>query len=163
MTDGAVFDSCIYHDGCDDPPEFVRVSTPRARRQYTCCECGHVIHVGTVYESTSGKWGGEMATFRTCVVCVSVRDSLCKGGYAYGELWEAVRDAYDHGSDDDDDEDGDWLVGPPLADREHHAESTQADAEAAPRPGAGDDPGAATAHAGALPVDRGVRRSPRGD
>lgn len=75
---------------CDyDGPEFVSTDTRTARKQHTCCECGHVIALGEKYEHVAGKWDGKLDTFDTCEMCVDLRDALADyngGCFQYGGL-----------------------------------------------------------------------------
>lgn len=80
---------------CDDEgPAFMRVNEKRARRSHRCCECKETISAGHTYEHTSGKWEGEIETFRTCERCADLRASYLAMGYcvAFGTLWS---DHYD--------------------------------------------------------------------
>lgn len=59
---------------CDyDPPAFYDRSTPRARKQHICEECGVTIQPGETYERVVGKWDGHLSTFATCERCHDLR------------------------------------------------------------------------------------------
>lgn len=77
---------------CDyDPAEFVQSEERTARKPHKCCECGHQIEPGEVYEHVRGKWGGEISTFDTCEMCVELREALSDyygGCFQYGGLQE---------------------------------------------------------------------------
>jgi len=47
-----------------EPWEFVRTSSPRARKQHKCCECGGPIPVGTVHRLNAGKADGDFSVLR---------------------------------------------------------------------------------------------------
>jgi len=117
MTEGSVFESCIYDDD-GERPEFAHTTRPRARKEYHCCECSRNIKPGEVYERVAGKWDGEVSTVRTCIVCTNVRVSLFKGAFTYGNMWEAIREEFREYGEFKDTTDEDWLIGPPLADRQ---------------------------------------------
>lgn len=61
-------------------PEFYNQSMVKGRNNYSCCECGCTIPKGDRHESVSGKWEGDMRTFRTCLPCVALRDRIADGG-----------------------------------------------------------------------------------
>lgn len=69
--------------GCDNPPEFYERSIVAARKEHHCCECGTVIVKGERYERVSGKWEGDMETFKTCMPCVELRDAISDDGCFY--------------------------------------------------------------------------------
>ena len=76
---------------CDyEPPEFYDAKERTARTQHRCCECGHTIRPGERYEHVSGKWTGQLGTFKTCMPCADLRDSLSAGGgcFEFGGLNE---------------------------------------------------------------------------
>lgn len=89
-----------YDCVCDyDPPEFCRVSKPRARTQHKCAECGGPIMAGEQYEYVFAKWYGEIDTYKTCERCYDIRKwvknnvpCLC---WAHGNMIEDCREAVD--------------------------------------------------------------------
>lgn len=68
-----------------------------ARKQYTCCECEETIERGEKYEYISILWEGSWNHFRTCTICVRIRDDLCACCYVFGELHETLKEL--HGVD----------------------------------------------------------------
>ncbi len=68
-----------------------------SRKEFKCCECRRVIPIGSGYESTFTVYEGSAETFRTCLVCVEIRDTFhCgtdKGQPLLGELWEHIADS----------------------------------------------------------------------
>jgi hypothetical protein len=78
--------SCDY-----EGPEFISAKEVTAKIINTCSECGREIQIGEQYERVTGKWEGRFDTFRTCLKCQDLRDSLAAangGCFAYGGLWE---------------------------------------------------------------------------
>ena len=73
-----------------ESPEFHSIDNPMARKTHVCCECGESILPGQTYESASGKWDGDVMTYKTCLVCARIRDDYCWGGYLYGGLRETL-------------------------------------------------------------------------
>lgn len=86
-------------------PEFHLARMLRARKQHTCCECGETIEPGTYYEQVTGKWDGWIGTFKTCELCVRIREDWCCT-WEYGDLrnalWECLGFDYVTGECDDD-------------------------------------------------------------
>lgn len=91
-----------------DAPEFMNERTSRARKQHKCDECFGKIPVGTVYHAITGKWDGEVQTYRlhtTCnAIATAARDFLRKeAGLSWdevpgiGELVERAREDADEG------------------------------------------------------------------
>lgn len=64
--------------GCDDleGPEFYLEELVKARKAHTCCECGKAINPGQMYQRITGKWDGNVRTYKTCEPCADLRDSL---------------------------------------------------------------------------------------
>lgn len=90
---------------CDDIPEFCTVADVRARKPHQCCECRDEIAKGEIYERQSGKWSGDLATYKTCLTCRDIRNAIAKiadelwgdACYYFGGLREAVADVCDYG------------------------------------------------------------------
>lgn len=91
-----------------DFPEFMNERTSRARKAHKCCECRGEIPAGTQYRAITGKWGGEVATYRLHVTCHGIAEAARNffqtedGLYSYelpgiGELVEAAREDADQG------------------------------------------------------------------
>jgi len=60
-----------------------------ARKVRVCCECNNEISVGEKYRNESGKWNGEFETYKTCLDCLSLRETFfCS--YEYGRMYEAL-------------------------------------------------------------------------
>jgi len=102
--------SCIIDYGHDcDPPDCFSEKMVTARKEHKCCECGEAIKPGEKYEKATGVWDGKWDTFKTCFLCVRVRNAYCCT-WEYGglreTLWDALGIDYITGDswDDDDDE-----------------------------------------------------------
>ena len=67
--------SCAY-EGWDDGPDVYGCKTRTARKSHRCCECGENIAPGEQYEDAGGLWYGAWATYRTCHLCVRIRDGF---------------------------------------------------------------------------------------
>jgi len=95
---------CVY--GYEDHgPEFSVQLFPRAAKEHQCCECGETIKKGEKHEVVKGKWEGHFTQYRTCMACKNVRDNMMSCGWAYGELWSDIEEAFrnEYGADGNDD------------------------------------------------------------
>ena len=77
---------------CDfDGPEFFSKSTPKARKEHHCCECGRAIHSGEKYERHAGKWDGYFMEHVWCAHCSAAQAILAKRldcpCWLYEDLW----------------------------------------------------------------------------
>ena len=84
--------SCeIVLDSYDaEMPEFFNAATVKARKDHKCHECYRVIPTGEQYFKLSGKWDGEMSTFKVCLDCEDVRRATGNG--SYGALWDELEE-----------------------------------------------------------------------
>lgn len=73
-------------------PLIFSCTTPKARRSHTCCECSETIVPGERYELFKGRWDDGWETYKTCSVCVRIRDQLCSDGFVFRGLREAIWD-----------------------------------------------------------------------
>lgn len=88
MTD---CDVCI--GGCEEPMEMLLNAQPKCRKAFKCCECGLMVPVGDEYEKHVGKYEGQILTYRTCLLCVEIRNVFtCGKGWMYGSLWEELEE-----------------------------------------------------------------------
>lgn len=67
-----------------EPPDVYDVSTPKAKKQHTCCECRGFIEPGEKYQRVRGLWDHEWLNFKTCLDCVILRDEI-SGERRWGE------------------------------------------------------------------------------
>jgi hypothetical protein len=74
----------------EEMPEFCVTDIVKAKKEHKCCECHDKISVGEKYERVKGKWGGEFSTFKTCLICKSIREDYCPVGWEYGGLRETL-------------------------------------------------------------------------
>jgi hypothetical protein len=65
-----------------------------ARKDHICCECSEKIEKGKKYEHSRGLWEGGWETYKTCEVCVRIRNDVYCGRFIYGELREEIWEAY---------------------------------------------------------------------
>lgn len=84
---------CFIENGdIRDAPVVFRERMVRAKGRYLCCECGGLIEPADTYENATGKWDGVFSTFRTCNICVQIRNEFCCSWF-YGSVWEAIIDS----------------------------------------------------------------------
>lgn len=84
----------------NDMPSCFRTVIRTARKDHVCCECRKQIHKHHLYEYSSGIWSGKPDHFKTCMLCVQVRDLVYKmmppefsdEGPHMGGLYEYIRD-----------------------------------------------------------------------
>ena len=71
-------------------PDFWTSVNRKAKKPHTCCECDVEIKKGEIYNFCSGKWEGEVKSYKTCGDCRKIGELLeCYGlGEMYSELWE---------------------------------------------------------------------------
>ena len=80
---------------CDyDGPEFYSVVEPVARKQYECCECSVPIAAGSKHVKATGKWEGELNTFRQHMVMKGQSRDTAWFAITDGE-WPAIRRAFE--------------------------------------------------------------------
>lgn len=65
--------TCSCSCNHDDLPGVSWESTPIARKQHVCCECGATIEPGERYHLDEGVWEGAFARFKTCAFCAKIR------------------------------------------------------------------------------------------
>ena len=78
--------SCDCSVDVDLRPSVESASWRKARRSHVCVECDATIHVGELYEYSSGCWDGRWDHFSTCKPCSAIRRRYCPGGSYYGQL-----------------------------------------------------------------------------
>jgi hypothetical protein len=62
-----------------------------ARKDHLCAECGAHIQAKTKYEYYVGLFDGELYVSKTCLDCVSLRDTFFPlGGYVFGHVRDYV-------------------------------------------------------------------------
>lgn len=81
-----------------ESPDFFKHAEPRARREHKCCECNRIIRQGSRYHRISGKWGGEVETFKICRWCESIREMWSnhvypEDGPCYGDLRNFINES----------------------------------------------------------------------
>lgn len=88
-----MFDSCLFGDyGYEN--QLYWATTPRAGKAHECCECLGEIKKGERHELVKGKTDDAWWSSRTCLICVRVRVSVCRGEWLFGDLWDRIVGAY---------------------------------------------------------------------
>ena len=90
LATGPCSDVCVLsYDG--DAAEFYETTLPKARKTHQCIECGNAIQPGENYERTSAKWEDEVKTYKTCLLCVEIRNKFsCDGSWIFGTIWDEL-------------------------------------------------------------------------
>jgi len=65
-----------------------------ARKEHVCGECRCVIPKGTRYEYATGVWDGRPDSFKTCLLCVEIRDHFACEGWIYEQLWGDLQESF---------------------------------------------------------------------
>jgi hypothetical protein len=81
--------SCVYVDDYNKP-SFIYARTRKARKEHICCDCERIIQIGETYEIAKGKWDLSMETYKTCLDCLSLRETFFCKGFLYGGIREYV-------------------------------------------------------------------------
>jgi len=98
-----MFPACISFE-VDETVTLLRESFPVACVPHECGECGDTIHPGERYEKHVTVSEGEMAVYKTCILCQRIRDSLFTHNWYYGRIWEEIHEmccGYDEDTDED--------------------------------------------------------------
>ena len=84
---------CMVDDS-DGLVTVLRESTPMARKEHRCDECGRGICVGERYLNEGILWQGEKNTHKTCAHCQQVRSWLLTecGGWVFSGLREDINE-----------------------------------------------------------------------
>lgn len=72
---------------------------------HACCECGETIATGVTYEHYEGTNPESdpddadpdvdpVDVYRTCTLCVEIRDHFECGGWIFGQLWQDLQDNF---------------------------------------------------------------------
>jgi hypothetical protein len=83
---------CICVDSSYNLAEVSKTENRTARKEHICCECRDKIKVGDKYEYVSGLWDGIWREYKTCRICVKIRDDFFSCGFYYGEMSSHLRD-----------------------------------------------------------------------
>ena len=74
-------------------PEFYNTAETKAKKVHKCYECSAPINIGETYLSCTGKWDGEVNTFKQHLLCADacefIRDNFNGGDcIGFGDLFE---------------------------------------------------------------------------
>jgi hypothetical protein len=73
--------------------EFSETVTRKSRKPFVCCECHRTTPKGDLYEICHMRYEGEWLVYRTCSLCVEIRNVFtCGKGWTFECLWESMRD-----------------------------------------------------------------------
>jgi hypothetical protein len=77
-----------------DQPEFINVYERKARKSHRCSECGGIINKGERYKYISGKWDGDVASYKRCSDCLALLCDLHCACVAFGNLEQELLDQH---------------------------------------------------------------------
>jgi len=78
---------CIYIDDYE-VAKCGTQKTQKARKEHKCTECGRTIQPGEEYEYYWGVWDYGPETYKTCMDCLSIRESFFCKGYIFSNLYQ---------------------------------------------------------------------------
>ena len=85
---------CPLQGNDGDGPSCSYQETRKARNAHVCCECRKPIERGQRYEYASGVWDGRPDSFKTCLLCVEIRNHFACEGWIYEQLWGDLRENF---------------------------------------------------------------------
>lgn len=84
--------ACLWGSEDAEQPEFFDERWVVARGEYRCYECHRGIWPRDRHVRVTGKWDGEVGTYRFCSDCHDISQSLYCGGWTFGALWEDIQE-----------------------------------------------------------------------
>ena len=84
--------ACIYVEDFD-PAEFCNSRIVTAKKKHECCECDKEILPGSKYEYAAGSWEGHFAVYKTCSVCLELRNEFFCESWFFTQVREYL---YNH-------------------------------------------------------------------
>lgn len=86
---------CCPLTGADgDGPSVFTERTITARKEHRCCECRGAIAAGETYQRVDGCWDGSWSTYKTCAICVEIRDHFACEGFLFERLWSDLEENF---------------------------------------------------------------------
>jgi len=79
--------ACVWVDN-EGGPEFMKTTTPIARKEHLCSECRRDILKGEKYRIDRGVWDGEFSSHKICLDCLSLREEFFCDGWTYEHIWD---------------------------------------------------------------------------
>jgi len=84
--------SCVAGTDCYGSDGFRCDITRTARKSHKCHECHGLIAERQQYEVSTGLFDGDILRFKTCSVCVEIRNAFFCEGFLYGEIRHDLRE-----------------------------------------------------------------------
>jgi hypothetical protein len=84
------------YDG--DEATFYHEREVTGRKPHDCFECRGVIAKGERHNVVSGKWDGEVRTYRFCAGCWEVMGEFSENGRTFGVVWETFESEWASGA-----------------------------------------------------------------
>ena len=87
--------ACCPLYGGEDGPSCSTTKVRTARKDHRCAECRAAITPGSKYEYASGIWDGFADSYKTCLLCVEIRNHFaCGSGWEYGSVWAQLEESF---------------------------------------------------------------------
>lgn len=87
MSDSFCEVSLGDYDG--DAADFYDERFVTARKSHQCYECREPIEKGAQHHRVSGKWDGEIRTYRFCSHCWEIIGEFSENGKTFGVVWDS--------------------------------------------------------------------------
>lgn len=85
------------YDG--DAAQFYNEKLVTARKAHVCYECQEPIAKGQQHERVTGKWDGDIRTYRFCAGCWEILHEFSEdGAMCFGVTWDTFRDEWNAGA-----------------------------------------------------------------
>jgi hypothetical protein len=81
-----------------DEAEFYNETTVTARKPHACHECRTEIAKGERHVRVSGKWDGELRTYRFCLACWEISGEFSERGRTFGIVWDEFQSQWGEGA-----------------------------------------------------------------
>jgi hypothetical protein len=96
MSEGYCDVSLGDYDG--DQATFYDEKVVTGRKPHKCNECRSDIPKGERHNVVTGKWDGEIKTYRFCAPCWEIMGEFSENGRTFGLTWETFRDEWAQGA-----------------------------------------------------------------
>ena len=83
--------------GDADPCDFWHITTPMARKEHTCTECGASIVIGAAYHRVAWKFEGQVGTDKVCDPCWEAMQEFEYRIFG-GSFWDQMYEEWNAGA-----------------------------------------------------------------
>jgi len=85
---------CPLQGNDGEGPSCHSQSIRKARKEHVCSECREPIPKGMKYDYSSGIWDGRADSYKTCLLCVEIRNHFACEGWIYEALWSDLEENF---------------------------------------------------------------------